>query len=489
MKMRCYLSFLAGVWAAVIFVGCSSGGTTQQNVCEPNPCTEINKTKCAEGSGGSYTCLCDSGFHDDNGTCVENEVCQANSCSGHGNCDDSDGVITCHCSLAYAGDDCSECAAGYQDDDQNGTCEPIVAREPWCRLQQPLVIYETPEKDVQVVGRVFLSGITDRTSGNDPDSALIGAVGYGSTESMPQSWTNWFNAEPNPGWDGNAVNPPEPDNDEYIATFKTPEGEGDYSFVYRFSNDGGNTWLYCDKNTGVNGEDGSENGYQPQNAGFMTVTAYMIHPECEQRGGACTHVNDFTSPCPWGSYAPFSGEMALCPTGSIQKCCVPNGGYGSPCHYEMPCEDGGCLSEQSGYPEGGFCPQICEPGIDSCPPWSTCIPVFFSAAMGACMLSCNHDGWCRDGWSCQAFPLMPFDDANKDTTYVCWQTGIDQSLAGLSEPCDNDTDCLSGLCRATDNGTQMCVALCGEEKPCLPGFDCLDLQVCTNTNCKACFRF
>jgi hypothetical protein len=72
----------------------------------------------------------------------------------------------------------------------------------------------------------------------------------------------------------------EPNNDEYMATLVTPASGGDYDFAFRFSGDIGSTWLYGDKDTGAPGEDGSENGYQPGNAGKMFVKpACCIAPD------------------------------------------------------------------------------------------------------------------------------------------------------------------------------------------------------------------
>jgi hypothetical protein len=41
---------------------------------------------------------------------------------------------------------------------------------------------------------------------------------------------------------------------------------GNYDFAYRFSADGGATWLFCDA-----GDAGSSDGYSTNNAGTLTV--------------------------------------------------------------------------------------------------------------------------------------------------------------------------------------------------------------------------
>lgn len=45
----------------------SSGG----NVCQPNPCTEANKTTCIADAKGGHTCKCNATFIDEGGKCVQ----------------------------------------------------------------------------------------------------------------------------------------------------------------------------------------------------------------------------------------------------------------------------------------------------------------------------------------------------------------------------------------------------------------------------------
>lgn len=143
----------------------------------------------------------------------------------------------------------------------------------WCRLQWPHVIDVLPGTNTTVYGRFYIPGVTDQSTGNDPSPGRIrGQVGYGPSGSDPSAnpgvWT-WFEALPNPAWDGTVWG--EPANDEYMGDLTAPFTPGKYDFCCRFSGDAGHTWLYGDKNTGVPGEDGSENGYQPANAGKMTI--------------------------------------------------------------------------------------------------------------------------------------------------------------------------------------------------------------------------
>jgi len=151
------------------------------------------------------------------------------------------------------------------------------------------------------------------------------------------------------------------------------------------------------------------------------------------------------------------------------------------------CVDLGCLGEASGYPTGGVCTGACEPLEQDCPQFAECLTVFFSAAMGVCMVSCQGDEWCREGWSCQAFPKNPFA-AEKDTTYVCWETGIGMSMAGLGEPCEIHDDCLSLYC-LTDPADLIdrCTSVCDDSRPCLAGFHCEPGDGCATPGCGTCF--
>jgi len=99
--------------------------------CQADSCS--GHGSCDDGSG-ALVCTCDAGYagdacdacaagyHDDgSGACVADTTCQADSCSGNGSCDDSSGAVVCTCDTGYAGDACESCAPGYVDDG-TGTC-------------------------------------------------------------------------------------------------------------------------------------------------------------------------------------------------------------------------------------------------------------------------------------------------------------------------------------------------------------------------------
>ncbi|MBI5542422.1 MAG: hypothetical protein HY901_00925 [Deltaproteobacteria bacterium] len=91
---------------------------------------------CADSSGAA-ACTCDAGYagascascaagyqdQDADGTCLADCASSGlGNCSGHGTCSDSSGTATCSCEAGYAGASCASCAAGYQDHDTDGTC-------------------------------------------------------------------------------------------------------------------------------------------------------------------------------------------------------------------------------------------------------------------------------------------------------------------------------------------------------------------------------
>ncbi len=79
---------------------------------------------CDLGYIGDDCSICDLGFQDNNtdGTCEAE--CDNDTCSGNGICDDVTGTPTCTCNPEYALPDCASCAFGFQDNDTDGICTP-----------------------------------------------------------------------------------------------------------------------------------------------------------------------------------------------------------------------------------------------------------------------------------------------------------------------------------------------------------------------------
>ncbi|MEZ4463275.1 MAG: lamin tail domain-containing protein [bacterium] len=139
----------------------------------------------------------------------------------------------------------------------------------WCRLQFPLDVELPAGSSVTVYGRVFEAGVTDATPLNDVEDGFLGQVGVGPAGTPPDAAWRWADGVPNPGWDGLAAG--EPDNDEWQAELVVP-APGAYAFAFRFSRDGGQTWLLCDRDAGP-GQDGAEDGFQIGRAGTLVSAA------------------------------------------------------------------------------------------------------------------------------------------------------------------------------------------------------------------------
>lgn len=132
----------------------------------------------------------------------------------------------------------------------------------WCNLQWPYAITVSAGRETEAIyGRVYKDGVTP---GAGQGAGILAQVGYGPDGSDPSAdasnWT-WVDATYNVDVDG--LTPGDLANDEYQATL-TVQQAGTFDYAYRFSADNGNTWLYCD-------QDGSDNGYSPDQAGDMTV--------------------------------------------------------------------------------------------------------------------------------------------------------------------------------------------------------------------------
>ena len=141
------------------------------------------------------------------------------------------------------------------DDDCNGLIDdncPVVSIQ-WGNVQFPPSISMPVGTTPDIYGRVFAMGITD-SQGQGP--GILAEVGYGADGSVPSAggWT-WVSA---------SFNTDSGNDDEFHGslTINTP---GMYDYAYRYSGDGGVTWLYCDVGNG------SADGYSPVDAGQMTV--------------------------------------------------------------------------------------------------------------------------------------------------------------------------------------------------------------------------
>ncbi|MGM0557652.1 MAG: IPT/TIG domain-containing protein [Myxococcota bacterium] len=142
--------------------------------------------------------------------------------------------------------------------DQMGALTVETVTVDWCNIQAPESIDATVGDTNTVYGQVYVDGCTD--GGNDCQQVLaeLGVAPDGSDASADASAYTWRDAERNLGF-GDAA------NDEFQSTLPASTA-GDFVYAYRMSGDGGQSWTYCDR-------DGTDNGFQADQQGTMTVTS------------------------------------------------------------------------------------------------------------------------------------------------------------------------------------------------------------------------
>lgn len=203
--------------------------------------------------------LC-NGIDDDGDTFID-ENCPdlGQPCDGTDTDLCADGFIVC---LPNGDCGCSDDPVSYAeicnglDDDCNGFIDdncPIVTIQ-FGNLQFPADITMPAGQTPAIFGQVYAAGITDMV-GQGP--GILAEVGYGADGSDPSigGWT-WVSATYNTDIMMN--------NDEYQGVLNVPF-PGIYDYAFRYSGDGGITWLYGDLGAG------SSDGYNPADAGHLTV--------------------------------------------------------------------------------------------------------------------------------------------------------------------------------------------------------------------------
>jgi hypothetical protein len=120
------------------------------------------------------------------------------------------------------------------------TGDSPVALE-WCDLQWPASTTATSSNDTEAIyGQVYAGDLTP-TAG--PPPGIRAELGWGTYESDPRSTAGWF-------WNSASWNTQVGDNDEFQGVLQVAE-PGVYSYAYRFSDDSGVNYLYCDFDPGT----------------------------------------------------------------------------------------------------------------------------------------------------------------------------------------------------------------------------------------------
>jgi hypothetical protein len=138
--------------------------------------------------------------------------------------------------------------------------DPVLSVD-WCQLRFPEAIeLEVGDPSPLVYARALVPGCTEGDQHCEPLRGQLGLEFLGPQLGMVE----WFDAEYNAAHTAD-------DNDEWQASLPANLGAGDYHYRFRFSLDG-ESWLDCDL-------DGSDNGFDAQSAGALTVTEPVVAPE------------------------------------------------------------------------------------------------------------------------------------------------------------------------------------------------------------------
>ncbi len=119
------------------------------------------------------------------------------------------------------------------------TAEATATNIDWCVLQYPNALSATAGAPTALIfGRIYKAGVTEPAG---PPAGISVQVGYGAQSSDPRVTPGW-------AWSDAVWNPSCPDcgNDDEFMRSLTVELPGNYSYAYRFSEDGGYTFVYAD---------------------------------------------------------------------------------------------------------------------------------------------------------------------------------------------------------------------------------------------------
>ncbi len=127
----------------------AASGTCVDDPCLPEPC---NGNGTCDNESGVADCSCDAGYSDSSncsecdagyyespassGLCVD-DPCDAQACSGNGECDNSTGSAVCTCDVGALLDDCSRCLR-LVDPDATGASNGLTWTDAYTNIQAAL---------------------------------------------------------------------------------------------------------------------------------------------------------------------------------------------------------------------------------------------------------------------------------------------------------------------------------------------------------------
>jgi glycosidase len=149
-------------------------------------------------------------------------------------------------------------AGGNESDDSNEAAATPHLTIGWANVQWPPTLTHTisaVNRTDNVYGQVWIDGVTSQP-GQTP--TLRAQLGWGPDGSNPDGNASWQ-------WVEAAFNTDAGNNDEFVASL-LPDEVGSFDYAYRYTTTDGESWVYADL-------DGIGNGYDPAQAGQLTVSA------------------------------------------------------------------------------------------------------------------------------------------------------------------------------------------------------------------------
>jgi hypothetical protein len=152
-----------------------------------------------------------------------------------------------------------------------GSMEVVAAEEPvdYCHVQWPcsMTVAAGAESD-PVYAWIYEHLESDGYGAGDGIEFRLGVGPDGSDPATSADWA-WsemvYNGDKDGLLDGDLA------NDEYVGTFTAPGSPGSYDYAAMASADYGLTWTYCDLGGDSCNYGGSTDGYDPSDAGELTV--------------------------------------------------------------------------------------------------------------------------------------------------------------------------------------------------------------------------
>ena len=133
----------------------------------------------------------------------------------------------------------------------------------FCNLQSPANGTITQGGTFNVYAKVYLNGVTNTGS---PGAGISGWIGYSTSNTNPNTWTNWVSA---------SFNTDIGNDDEYVANIATSLPAGTYYYASRFQRTGSTEYKYGD----INGvwSNIANNGVLTVNQPIPVVTAASLN--------------------------------------------------------------------------------------------------------------------------------------------------------------------------------------------------------------------